>query len=402
MNGISIEALREASPALRARPEDELLGGLAATVQHWRSRYLDADVERLASRTGMAADMLRVGLRRLADAHHAGGLRTWLQQARREAKVGPSAAGPGVVLQILAGNVAGLAIAATIEALLARSCLILKLSTGESVTGASFVRSLNEVAPDLAPAVALAAWTGGDVAAEADALAGSDLVVATGEQATLDAIRSRRDGPMLTYGPRYAAGVVSGGSQERGDAWWDEITREIVLWEQRGCLSPRILFVVGGDPEGVAARVASALARREAKWPAPRPDEGAAASVHQARSRWEMLDPSAGGLMTPGSTSWTVVWDRTPSLDAGPPARFVRVTGVERAEVLLSLIAGAGEVVQGVGYEDSPMVPVAGLRGLRLPRLCPLASIQDPPAGWRADGRSGLAELLQRGGAGAP
>jgi len=29
--------------------------------------------------------------------------------------------------------------------------------------------------------------------------------------------------------------------------------------------------------------------------------------------------------------------------------------------------------------------------------VAPLTSIQDPPAGWRADGRSGLAELLAHG-----
>ena len=30
----------------------------------------------------------------------------------------------------------------------------------------------------------------------------------------------------------------------------------------------------------------------------------------------------------------------------------------------------------------------------RIPRVASLTAIQDPPAGWRADGRYGLAELL--------
>ena len=124
-----------------------------------------------------------------------------------------------------------------------------------------------------------------------------------------------------------------------------------------------------------------------------------AAAIHAFRARYEMKDDGRAGIEAPAGTAWTVVWDADPPLAAGPPARVVRVVGVPDLAWLERGLAEAPEPVQGAGLAgfagEDAMASRLLLWGVA--RVSPLTAIQDPPAGWRADGRSGLVQLLRAG-----
>lgn len=183
------------------------------------------------------------------------------------------------------------------------------------------------------------------------------------------------------------------------DAWWDHTAREIVLWDQMGCLSPRILFVAG-DPKRFAGRLADALVYWENRWPARPLAPAEASAVHGFRSLYQMADGNDAGCVDPEDTSWTVVWDSDPTLDHGPPHRVVRVTrriGIRAMKPLLSRHRGR---IQGMGTDHLASHELSWRRIAEwggIPWVASLTGIQDPPAGWLADGFSGLVDLLVQG-----
>jgi hypothetical protein len=423
--------LREAARELATVSDDELLAGLGAALALWKGpRGIGAAAAlEISGLTGMNEAMLAFGLRRTISAHSRARLARWLTEARAEAGAetrlgrgvarrgtarapapraagGAAPCGPEVVAQILAGNVAGLAIPAALEALLARSAVILKPAEEEPVTARLFKESLDRAAPVLGRAVAVVQWKGGDEAVEREIFAKAGLVVASGGAEMVRSVTARagrtsgrQPPPLLVYGPRISIGLVGGGWLDASPAWWSTITREIVLWEQAGCLSPRILFVVG-DRRRFAARLAEALARWERRWPSPPRTAAQTSAILAHRARYEMGDGRPRGIIAPAAPTWSVVWDDAPSVHPGPAARVVRVTALARPRELGELFAAHRDEVQGIGYaclgnRTGTYTNVARDAGVAF--VAPLESIQDPPAGWRADGRSGLAELLRRG-----
>lgn len=395
--GAAAARLREAAPVLRGMDDERVIAGLGSALaaglgeNGWAHRAASG----LAERTGASRDMLLEGFVRLIGAHEDAALGQWLQRARDEA--GTDGPGPAVVLQILAGNVPGLAIPAAIEALLARSAVLLKSAQDDPVTPAAWRDALVAVDPELGAAVEVATWRGGvDDEPEGAALAEADYVVATGERTTLKDLGKRVKVPHTFHGPRISVGVVGDGWTEWVAGAWDAVAREVALWDQAGCLSPRVLLVTG-EVRAFARELAAALARRETEWPAAPRTPAQAAAILQARGEIEVSVHPAG-VFSPDGTAWTVVWEETDDLTPGPAARYVRIVPLPYVEPWTECVDRHRDLWQGVGHAQGlgMYAEAARLAGLH---TAPLARIQDPPAGWRADGRSGLVELLQAGDA---
>jgi hypothetical protein len=407
----ALEQLEKARAALISMSDAEVIDGLAVALELWRGPdgYAAWTARELAESRGSSEEMLVFGLDRMLSAHTRNAISQWLSESRVEAgrliaschpdgdvPVLGALRGPGVIAQVLAGNVAGLAIPAALEALLARSAVLLKPASGDPVTANLLKESLDRADPRLGTAVAVRSWSGGDESVEAAVFSRVDYVIASGGKAMSVSLHERLQTPHRIYGPRFSIGVVGMDWLSAPDVWWEEVVREIVLWDQQGCLSPRVLFV-GGDQKRFAGRLAEAFRRWQTRWPARPLSADEASAVHGFRSLYQMADGTKAGCIDPGDTSWTVVWDSDPTLDTGPPARVARVTsrlGKGPMEALLT--AHHGEV-QGMGTAFLTSNELEWKRRAdwgEVARIVPLTEIQDPPAGWRADGRSGLTELL--------
>ena len=386
-----VPRLREASAALAGLSDDELLDRLAGALARFDDAERQGLAEELAAHTGSSTAMLRFGLDRAFAAHDRAGLAAWLAAARRES--GETANRPRVVLQVLAGNVGLLALPAMLEALLARAAVILKPATGDPVTPRRLAAVLAAHDPRLGAAVAVQSWRGGDRDAEAPLLEVVDAVVAAGGEGLAADLPGRVTSPLLLRGPRVSIGLL-GPEAGAGPDRLDAVVRETVLWEQRGCLSP-VVLLTAHDPAAVAEGLAAGFRRYETRWPAAPRDEGTAREVRGFRARYEMAEPKVAGLHADDSTAWTVVWDREPGLTHGPAARVLRVAPLPEPGALAECLQANRDRLQAVGHVglDAPRRSVLDEEpDLHRP---PLDRIQDPPAGWRADGRSALAELLR-------
>jgi hypothetical protein len=409
----TLSRLRDAAGVLRGLTDTQVVAELGSALELWRGDdgFAARSARALSVLKGSSAAMVRFGLGRLLDAHSPTALRQWLSEARVEAARRMAARhprgespdldrlhGPPVVAQILAGNIAGLSLTAAMEALMARSAVLLKPASGDPVTAPLFKDTLDRVAPRLGRAVAVEQWEGGDEEVESRVLAAVDFVVATGGEEMVSSLRGRLVKPARIHGPRFSIGVVGMGWMNAPISWWDAVAREIVLWDQQGCLSPRLLFVAG-SPRRFARRLAEAMQRWEERWPAKPWEPAEASAIHGFRAPYEMADGSSAGSLDPGGPAWTVVWDQDPTLDVGPPARAVRVTSRLKVRDLGDLLAQHAERVQGMGtaFLSPRSVGWKRIAGWSdIPWVTALTSIQDPPAGWRADGRSGLSELLSQ------
>ena len=411
----TVARLREASKSLRSMPDGEVVDSLARALKLWEGEEGLAmrAARELAAPRKQSEDMLRFGLNRMIHAHSRTALAFWVSEARVEAgrhlalkspqKPLPDLGnlrGPAVVAQILAGNVPALAVPAALEALLARSAVVLKPADEDTISAQLFKESLDQAAPELSGCVAVERWSGGNDIAEAEVFAAVDYVVASGGSQMVQSLTKRLSSkPHMLYGPRISIGVVGMGWLDAPGSWWEDVAREIALWDQRGCLSPRILFVAG-DPERFARRLAPAMSKLEERWPAGPASLGSGTNIISFRAPYEMAKEGKAGIFASKGTAWTVVWDHSTSLEVGPPARAVRITTRPSARDLEALLIKAKGMVQGAGLDFLVRGDVEWRRGLEhggVGWVAPLTSIQDPPAGWRADGRSGLAELLSRG-----
>lgn len=103
----------------------------------------------------------------------------------------------------------------------------------------------------------LRSWRGGDLAAEAAALAEVDGVIAFGRAETLAALRARVPPGVvfLGFGPRFGVSVV-----DRVD---EATVLDHVLYDGRGCMSPAAVFAREADLD----RVGAILARFEQELP---------------------------------------------------------------------------------------------------------------------------------------
>jgi len=396
-------------------PDAEVVDSLSRALKLWEGDDgLAARVAReLAVHRKQSEDMLRFGLHRMIQAHSRTALAFWLSEARVEAgrhlainnakKPLPdlgSLRGPGVVAQVLAGNVPALALPAALEALLARSAVVLKPADEDPISAPLFKESLDQAAPELSACVDVERWSGGNDIAETEVFGAVDYVIASGGPQMVHSLTKRlAHKPHTFYGPRISIGLVGMGWLDASSSWWEDVAREIALWDQRGCLSPRILFVAG-DPERFARRLAPAFNTLQERWPAGPPSLGDGTDIISFRTPYQMAKEGKAGIFASNGTAWTVVWDHSASLEAGPPARAVRVTTRPSSRDLEALLIKAKGRVQGAGLDFLVRGDMEWRRALEhggVAWVAPLTSIQDPPAGWRADGRSGLADLLARG-----
>ena len=382
---MSFGSLRAASEILAGLDDQTLIGELDAGVLWFKKRAHEAAAE-VASDWGSSAAMIQFGLERAADAHRGPNLHLWLTEARREA-ASSEPGNPGVVIQVLAGNIAGLCLPAVLEVLLARCSVVLKPSHKETVTARVLADCISEAAPRLSGAVRVL----GPERPHKQVLDDADMVIASGGNAAVAALRGTVSVPFFGYGSMYSMGLM--GSQTRPEDWRDA-AREIALWETRGCLSP-VVLLVSGSLERAGESLAEALAQRQEDWPAPRV-LAEASGVQEFRAHQQML--SGGGVLSSKAVEWTVGWDTELSVRPGPGARAVRLAPLPTPEDLASLIKHAPIQCVGMsGFNKADREEYCKVaEASEVPRVCALNTIQDPPAGWNPNGRSVMVELLRR------
>lgn len=260
--------------------------------------------------------------------------------------------------------------------------VILKSARGLAAVGEALARTL--------PHVEAHDWRGGDLDAEAAALAGCDAVMVFGTTETIAAIRARSPAPVLGFGPRFGVAVVPDLEAPVAAG----VAEDHALYDGRGCMSPAGVFV----PPGPMGPLLDALETCDVRLPAGSIEPADA----QARRTLATLASAVGRAHTVGS--WLVV--ELPGAHFRPRGLPRTVCVYPRAALAPAVRPFADELgtVALVGVEEGDVrshPALAAELGLDLDhpaRVCAVGRAQHPP-GDRAlhDGADVLAALWAAG-----
>ena len=285
-----------------------------------------------------------------------------------------------IVALLLAGNTPLLAWASLTASLLAGHAVFVKQSRDELLWTRLFVESLAEADAELASLIHLDLWPGDDPRTAALVQA-ADAVIAYGGDATLAALRQivPQKTPFFSFGHAVSIGIIASVEEDVSG-----FARDILMYDQAGCLSPHVLFVIG-EATGITDALADAFRRETEVLDVPPVTEPAVAiAVRQARDlanfegqrfvgdpslRWTVIETPPGESPAPAPVGHGVVF-------VVPVAAEESVTLLRRLEPLRGRVSSAG-----IAGKISPHLQDALLSD-GISRICPAGEMQTPPLDW--------------------
>ncbi len=316
------------------------------------------------------------------------------------------AMGSPLTTQVVAGSVPGVGATAMIRSLLVKSPTLIKPGLGDLVLPVLLARALTDADVGLGNAVAVVYWPGDREDLTAEAVRAAGTVVAYGGDQAVAAVRGRTPATarFVAYHHRVSVCIVGRAalSRDRLREAASEVAGAVAFFDQRGCVSPQIIYVEAGgevDASGFAHQVAEAMAVVEANLPGGRLGTNEAASLQQVRGTAEVLAASGGSveLHHGDSKSWTVILDPEGSLTVQCVGRVVRLVPVAQAEevpALLVPLSGHLQTVGLTGCGDRSQGLADALARTGVTRITDLAGMAFPPPWWHHDGRGPLRELV--------
>lgn len=410
-------ALAARTQALRRFTNDALVASLAGVATRWTQddyaprKYVIAELSEM-----LAIDpaMMRRGLDNIFSVLNADALTELVHNeaptpdGMERAHTLPSGTqarllGPRVVYYGLAGNVPGLAIPAIVAGLLARSVVIVRDSIRQPILTELFLDTLAEEVPPLAEMVIPVGWDANNIEMEALAISASGRAEVYGSDKTVSEIAARhQDRVMHTHGTRVSIGLVPGSSDT--DQWADGFAEDMCMYEGRGCLSPKILYVVGprARAERLARRMGIALRRVDKLWPRRTQtldDELARRSFMDNAELTASRDQ--GNTVEFGREgSWCVHLSDAVAVDAEPGLRCITVVAASDEKSVAEAVEASPIPVAAVGLamhprQDNYHALAESLRAAGTTLVCAPGSMQAPPISWNPDGGKRLGDLLQ-------
>jgi hypothetical protein len=409
-----VQHLRAAGASLRKRPIDEILALLGEVAEAWLapdSSWRRAAEEALPQVTGFSPEMIRYGLPLMFEPLRAPAVRDLLDRELGDRQVldhvvnGRSAAGPGLGLHVLSGNIAGTGVIPIALSLAIKAPTLVKAAAGDRLTAAMFARSIEAVDSGLGSCVAVRYWSGGDRRCEEQGFDLADLVVISGSDASIEDARARCRSRFIGHGRKVSFAVVARevlANETAISAAAEALAMDVSLWDQRGCLSPQICFVEGdfesacrfGETVGCALdRLAERLPPGEVS-----PDEAAAVRRFRDDAEWSHIGGSPTLLCaSQGSIAWTVVVEPAAEFRPTPLYRSLRVLPLNSAEGLPRILAPAARFVEctGVAASATRRAAIAAiLTRAGVHRVCALGHMQKPSLSWLQGGRPRIADWV--------
>lgn len=399
---------------LRAMPlEDRLtvvarvLGDWTAADSPWRREL----TEGLADATPFTAGTISEGLENALRAWHPERL---IECARAElARVFESGGRRLVPFEwttvLAGGSIPMPTILSALLPLVVGSPVLLRETSKDPVTAGLLARSLEAHDPRLARAFEPLSFRAIDHAAFDAALA-APCVVATGSDETIASI-SRRLEPrqrFVAYAHRFSI-VVLGPGVASGSTNLDEVVDGIALdvarWDQSGCLSPVIVYLLdveAGVAERIAHGISEALASLSSSMPRGVVSSDVRAQIATERSEARMRAASGQGMLFEGK-DYSVVLEVDARPRPAPLHRFLRLMPVDSHQALFDALASfSGHLSNAAiaGFErpstadaierdptDSLFTVIhAELSRLGVSRFARPGEMQTPPIDWPHDG----------------
>ena len=406
---------------LKALPVSEILRTIDRAICQFLDRsnpYRQQAEKYLPRITGYDSEMVRLGLTGYLKTFRQSELRRFLSEDFLNPKILDEfqplpkggygrAYGPDLLAHIWAGNVPGLPLWSLISGLLVKAGNIGKVSSAEPLMASWFARLIAETDPRLGECIAVTWWKGGDTKCEQALLNQADLVVAYGNNDTLQQIRDHT--PIttrcLTYTHKVSFGMVSKSALDPIKAWnvAHQAAYDIVRYDQQGCYSPHVFFVEENgavSPKQFAQYVASELDNFQKKFPRRTLtiEESQDVALWKQSEEVKTFSDDCRAVMGDTDGTWCVSFSETPeNLSPSGLNRTAKVISVQQLDDVPALISPYKAFLQTVGIAASPeeLHRLAGLLGVAgVTRISALEHMTIPEAGWHHDGRFNLLDLI--------
>ncbi len=226
-------------------------------------------------------------------------------------------------------------------------------------------------------------------------LSRADAVVAVGDDESVRAIGSELAvaTPFHAFGHRTAVTVVTGGPVARARPTADDIARDIAVFDQLGCLSPREVLVIGelADAGILAQNLADVLATLP-----PRASLGVAVegALRALREQALVLGQTVHG---PEDLQWGVTVASGGAWSGTPGGRHVVVRVIDHLTSLPDVLAPLRGHLSAIAVAGGDLDPVtcSALVRMGASRIVRVGQLQSPPPTWPHDGRRPLAGLCR-------
>ncbi len=297
-----------------------------------------------------------------------------------------------VSAHILAGNVPLLGWENIVASLIAHSCPFLKLSSQETAWVPLLVDSIREVDPKLAQCIDFEVWPGAE-GPTAELLSQADCVVAYGSDETITTLRDMTptSSPFYGYANRFSAAWIS--QKEANERSATLLAQDCSRYFQLGCLSPQIVFVEG-DSLAYAELLAGKIEAEISAYPIELTfDE--AVSVRREREAANFV--ACSRQWGDPKLTWTVIHSDRPIWNLLGVFGTTNICPVSSIEQVIEQLKPYNARMQAIGYAGKLSKETkAALNYFNIPLICQIGTMQTPPFGWHADGRSLLLSFLQR------
>ena len=394
--------LEQAGVVLRAIPTSERLAAITGVLEDWTradSPWRRELAATLVDATPFSAGTIEEGL--------TSALRAWQPKAfdacaRRELAIASDRArlAPFDWTTVLAGGAIPMPTLLTaLLPLVLGSPVLLRETRKDPVTAGLIERSIASRDERMAQAFAPFVCDPSDQTA-LEVILQAPCVVATGSDETMQSI-ARRLGSgqrFVAYGHRFSIAVL-GPALATDDQALSQATTGLALdiarWDQLGCLSPVVVYLVGLEPSArrrIARALDAALARLAESMPRGKlPD---AIRVQHANERAEARMRAASGetVLLEGD-GHTLVLEEDARPRPAPLHRFLRLHPVDTTDGLLEALRpfdGQLSSVALLGFDDRTDpggLPLAErLTQIGVSRVASPGTLQTPPIDWPRDG----------------
>lgn len=370
----------------------------------------------LPKNAGLSPEMAALVLERMASTWTPDALaRLWDQHFLDSARVNGGSrqepAGVSVLspqLHIGPGSVPGVTLTSALRGLLLGAAVLSKPGAGDTVLTVMGREILERECPELAARWAVAHWPG-SVDTVSTALHRAAALVVYGDNRTVDAYRAAAPASarVVEYGHKASAAVVGVSMADEASA--AALAGAVAAYDRRGCVSPQVVYVVGGPGSGGSAlwgrvvewggRVAGELAHLQARLPAGPQEVGTVARTLQTVGDLEMRAAAgeAVRVWVDPASAWCVLANGTGETLVVPQGRSVQIRPAETLDDAAEGLRSWGSRLQSVGLAvEGAQRPhaAARLKTAGALRVTTLEEMPWPPAWWRHDGAGGLEPLL--------
>ena len=416
---------RNRAQYLRDIPTEQIITMIARLAENWRDDHfpfrkmaLESNAEKTGfSSASLAHGMDRFFLRITEDNLHNLMTQEFGDSRRMDSPLGTPeeradnrvsmARGPELITLVAAANLPSLTIMSMIQGLLIGSAQFIKCPEGSGYIPKLFAHSLYDAHPKLGACIELASWTGGEEVLEKSLFEESDCVVATGRDETVTSVRSRilPHQRFVGYGNKVSFAYIQKDMFSRAMAkeLAKNAAQDVASWNQLGCLSPHLIYVEKGgsvSPEMFSEMLAEALEQIETTQPRGDISHSQEDHITYKRNFYESRSAGTGDVRqwkSESDTSWTVVYEEDPLFTTSCLNRFIHVKTVKDVEEMLRVAEMARGQVSTVGLSapknDAESI-VKKFAYWGVTRICPIGQMQNPPLGWRHDGRPPLGDLV--------